>query len=153
EMAFNPFHVVRKRQKTLLAITTIFIMFLFTLQFGPGDIFARLGLSGKRRQEVVVTKMYGNKVLGIQVDEIRVQRKFVREFLSNASLTAFSRVQKELEELGKDVKPGDEDFGRRMQLQSEYQRLMFLPQFLAYSAASLDQLDRVLDFIMWRHQA
>ena len=51
-MAFNPFQIFRKRQKTLLAIVTIFIMFLFVLSTGrwPRDDLARRG--GLEREEM-----------------------------------------------------------------------------------------------------
>ena len=41
-MAYNPFNIFRRNQKALFAVLTVFIMIMFTLSFGRGDLFEQI---------------------------------------------------------------------------------------------------------------
>jgi hypothetical protein len=151
EMAFNPFHIVRKRQKVLMAIVAIFCMILFTLQFGTGDIFARLGLYGRNKENPVVTKLYGDKVTVQDVLLARKQREWAQQFMFAGTSTAIQKLSTESSEDRDSQDP--EAFRRRMLQQSKLQRLYGLWGKYYFLDPRQQELDKVLDFMVWKHQA
>jgi hypothetical protein len=85
-MAFNPFHVFRKRQKVILASVTILIMFIFVLSSGAGrgDFFDQVASwfgVGKKAQAKTVVTLYGKKVTDQELDELRFQRNLANNFM------------------------------------------------------------------------
>src|SRR4051812_43206763 len=82
-MAFNPFNWFRKHQKKLIVVVTIFVMFIFILQFGRGDVFERMAsLFGSRggRGELIAT-INGNKIKEGEVTKTSHKRKAASEFI------------------------------------------------------------------------
>ncbi len=86
-MAFHPFQFFRKRQKTFLAILTIFVMFIFILSYGKGDAFTWLMSimgAGRQKDTTPVTSLYGKTVTVSDVIQLRQQRRVVNTFMFNA---------------------------------------------------------------------
>jgi len=82
-MAYNPFAVFRRNQKTLFAILTIIIMIVFTLSFGAGDFFqwlpTLLGKSGAKGDPVA--KVDGSKVYEPDLAQLNQRRFLASEFM------------------------------------------------------------------------
>ena len=93
-MAFHPFAIVRKHQKVLLALATIFCMGVFILQFGRGDLIeSLLGRGGQNKGEKVVT-LYGKDVYPADILRDRQSRQVANELLQAAVMTAAGDAQK-----------------------------------------------------------
>ncbi|HKI32276.1 MAG TPA: hypothetical protein VKA46_10440 [Gemmataceae bacterium] len=105
-MAFNPFHSFRKRQKTLLAILTIFVMFIFILSYsGSGDalstLMAWLGAGGVgQKDKTEVTKLYGKTITVGDLAQLRQHRHVADTFIQQAVASA---AQPTRNSLGPDV--------------------------------------------------
>jgi hypothetical protein len=90
-MAFHPFQFFRKRQKTFLAILTIFVMFIFILSYGKGDAFTWLmSLLGAERQKdsTPVTTLYNKTITVTDVDQLRLHRRVADRFVMAAQMMA-----------------------------------------------------------------
>src|ERR1700730_17138149 len=104
DMAFNPLHMFRKRQKVLLAILTIGTMFLFVLGSGfKGDFFTRDWFSGRRGDEIYLKTgsgddflMDGKKVATTDLDELRLERRIAASYLMWAHESALQKLSDEL---------------------------------------------------------
>jgi hypothetical protein len=108
-MAFNPFTWFRKHQKMLIAVTTIFVMFIFILQFGQGDAFQRmLGVFGAARaQGQVVTTLNGSKIREGDLDNVRRRRKLASNFMFRQAWDSVPRLLMDL--LNTDLKTEAKD--------------------------------------------
>jgi len=102
-MAFNPFNWFRKHQKKLIGIVTIFVMFIFIVQFGKGDFFERalMWVRGPSHKGEVVTTLNGSKVRQGELGQLSRQRSAASMFLlkqasENHSKTADNILKKEL---------------------------------------------------------
>ncbi|HEV3236159.1 MAG TPA: hypothetical protein VGZ25_04185, partial [Gemmataceae bacterium] len=98
-MAFNPFRAFRKRQKTFLAVMAIVCMLLFV----AGDVISGrkgnfLG-SGKQRNNVVVTKLYGKKVSEEEVRLAREQHRVASQFMVQAAGEGLTRINNQMADL------------------------------------------------------
>ena len=84
-MAFNPFDIFRKRQRSLMAVLVIFCMFIFVLSSGTGgDIFMRANEwfgYGPTREYAT---MYGDEIKQPQVQEIGAERQIANMFMLRA---------------------------------------------------------------------
>lgn len=82
-MAYNPFTWFRKNQKTLFAILTIIIMFVFTAQFGAGDVMHHVNFwfSTGRSLGQEVTELSGRTVRTGDIDELATRRRLANRFL------------------------------------------------------------------------
>jgi hypothetical protein len=162
DMAFNPLHMFRKRQKTLLAILTIGTMFLFVLGSGiKGDFFSRDWWGGRRGDEIYLKNseggdflLDGKKVATSDLDQLRVDRLLAASYLMWAHESALQKLSAELQTYDK-TPPTDfiadkrrEDLRRKaQQLQSKG---FYYAQILPFQANMVDEL---LDFKMWRDKA
>jgi hypothetical protein len=162
EMAFNPLHMFRKRQKTLLAILTIGTMFLFVLGSGiKGDIFSRDWWGGRRGDENYLKTsdgreftLDGKKVSLGDLDDLRLERRLAATYLAAAHQSAFQKIAAELQTYEK-TPPTDVLADKKLRdLQAKAQQLQFkglyYGQFLPFQANKVDEL---LDFKMWRDKA
>jgi hypothetical protein len=95
-MAFHPFQTFRKRQKTLLAILTIFVMFIFILSYsGRGDALDTImsWISGRtRKDKTEVTELYGSTVTVGEMDQLLQHRRMADAFIKNAILQGQPRL-------------------------------------------------------------
>ncbi len=93
-MAYNPFNVFRRNQKTLFAILTIIIMVVFTLSFGAGDFFQWLptlvGQSGNRGEAVATID--GSKVYEADLQKINLNRYLASDFMLASNNLARRKV-------------------------------------------------------------
>jgi hypothetical protein len=91
-MAFHPFQFFRKRQKSFLAVLTIFVMFIFILSYGKGDAFewamSIMGAGRDRKDKTEVTTLYGKTVTVGELDELKINRKAVNVFIQRAMASA-----------------------------------------------------------------
>ncbi len=87
-MAFNPFEAFRKNSKVLIALLTIFVMFIFVLSsgIGGGDFFDWLTVQcgGKEGRNPVYGEIDGKNYRSDQLDEIRRLRGAANLFMLNA---------------------------------------------------------------------
>ncbi len=97
-MAFNPFDVFRRNQRILFAILTVFIMFMFTLSFGQGDIFQWLPrwLGDKRGGGEVLAVIDGSKVTEFEVAKVRERRIIANQYMSAAAISSMNGLEKYL---------------------------------------------------------
>jgi hypothetical protein len=105
-MAFNPFHTFSVRSRTgksVLAVLTIVVMFMFVLSSGAvgskNDIFDQLGgffASSKSRGDVIA-KAYGEDVRSSELEDVRRQRVAAREYLSRAMDAAYTESARSLD--------------------------------------------------------
>src|SRR3954471_6445623 len=111
-MAFNPFHTFSVRSRTgksVLAVLTIVVMFMFVLSSGAigsgNDLFDQLGgmFSSKKGHGEVIAKAYGDDVRWSEVEEARRQRQVAREYLVRAVEASQTEWAKQLDA---DVKAG-----------------------------------------------
>lgn len=107
-MAFHPFRSFRKHQKTLLAILTIFIMFIFVLSFGQGDFFQRMPYwvsSWFRKTEVAKTAdnkdltIHGKTVPLQELRELKQQRTLAIAALMHALAAKHKEIESEYAKL------------------------------------------------------
>ncbi|HUR52681.1 MAG TPA: hypothetical protein VMZ71_00995, partial [Gemmataceae bacterium] len=89
-MAYNPFNVFRRNQKSIFAVLTVFIMFMFVLGSGLGggmDFFEWLPqwIGSKSRKGDVVATVDGSKLYSGELDAIRRQRHMANKFMALAS--------------------------------------------------------------------
>jgi hypothetical protein len=90
-MAFHPFQFFRKRQKTFLAILTIFVMFIFILSYGKGDAFEwAMGLMGARDRadKTEATTLYGKTITVGDLGQLRYNRQAAENFVLGSIETA-----------------------------------------------------------------
>jgi hypothetical protein len=182
EMAFNPLHAFRKRQKTGLAILAILCMFLFILQFGRGDIFERLGIGRSRKDEIVLKQpddekflMNGKKVTGTDLYQLNHQRLMANTYLGAAYGTAADKIESDINKLQDDMKKGAgfemDSFKKYQELNQKKQKLdrlsapyrvytqmhgpqrdLLLKIYGEYIQADT-LLNELLDFSLWREEA
>lgn len=92
-MAFHPFQSFRKRQKTLLAILTIFVMFIFILSYGKGDAFewlmSKIGVGRGRKDKAEVTTLYNKTVTVGDLQELFQNRRLADEFMRRATASIY----------------------------------------------------------------
>ncbi len=142
-MAFHPFHIVRKHQKVLLAIATIFCMFVFILQFGSGDIMSRFGFGrGASKGDKIIT-LYGKDLSQTDVNQIGAARRLANELVLQAMRAASDDASKAV----KDYNPEKPDAVDRqlqgirdltsLENQSSFQ---LVPSFPTY----IGELDKIL---------
>jgi hypothetical protein len=100
-MAFHPFQSFRKRQKTLLAILTIFVMFIFILSYGKGDAFdwlmTHLGAGRRPQDKTEVVKLYGKTVTVGELAQLRDHRHVADTFIQRAVASAAQPERKKLD--------------------------------------------------------
>lgn len=88
-MAYNPFNIFRRNQKALFAVLTVFIMIMFTLSFGRGDLFEQLPRwLGSSRGEAVC-KIDGHTVKSSELKGPRglhFRRVMANRFMYHAAL-------------------------------------------------------------------
>jgi hypothetical protein len=111
-MAFNLFDTLSARSRTgksVLAVVTILVMFMFVLSSGAigsgNDIFDQLGsfFSSSKGRGPVVATAYGDDVRSSELDDVRKQRQAATEFLARAVSRSYSNWAKALDE---DVRSG-----------------------------------------------
>ena len=104
-MAFNPFEAFRKNSKALLAVLTIFIMFLFVLSSGGGgggDFFDWVSrqFGGKDSRGAKMGEIDGEDYYEIPLNEIRQQRAaanlFMLRALYHADVMLVSQIEADL---------------------------------------------------------
>ncbi len=95
-MAFNPFNVFRRNQKTLFAIITVFVMFTFVLSFGRGDFFDWLPrwLGSKRAGGDVLAVIDGSKLYESEVSRTQRTRTLANQYMSEAAARAGLNLSK-----------------------------------------------------------
>jgi hypothetical protein len=100
-MAFNPFNVFRRNQKTLFAILTVVVMFMFVLSFGRGDFFdwlpRWLGAKGGPRGELLAT-VDGSKVYEKDLNRIQTKRTLANQYMSEAAARAADNLGRYISE-------------------------------------------------------
>ena len=86
-MAYNPFDFFRKNTKIIMAVITIFIMFMFVLSFGQGDFFqaiprwlARWSNSGDS-----VAKIAGSRITTTDLGEVSQRRMMADQVMTVAA--------------------------------------------------------------------
>jgi hypothetical protein len=82
-MAFNPFDVFRRNQKTLFAVLTVVVMFMFVLSFGQGDFFSQVPrwLAARQRSGAVLAEVGGERVYASQLEQVRADRILANQYL------------------------------------------------------------------------
>jgi hypothetical protein len=166
-MAFNPFHAFRKRQKTLLAVLTVGVMFLFVFSYGmKGDPFTDM-MGGRRGRDETVLKQpdgqdflfNGKKVTNTDIFKLAHQRQLADSYLDQVYGTALLRISEDIDRLKKDMtKPGAFDlevFKKQQDLEQKGQKIRFIKferfQSLAMrSFPESEALNNMLDFMRWR---
>lgn len=97
-MAFNPFDVFRRNQRILFAVLTVFIMFMFTLSFGQGDIFQWLPrwLGDKRASGDILATIDGTKIYESDVSQVRQRRIIANQYMASAAFSSMNGLEKYL---------------------------------------------------------
>src|SRR5580765_5875344 len=93
-MAYNPFDFFRRNQKTFFAFLTIVVMFMFVLQFGPGDFFSSIPKYFGGRSGETLAVIDGSKFTEADRDEQRKKRLWANTFMEEAHRRANDRVGK-----------------------------------------------------------
>jgi hypothetical protein len=178
-MAFHPFTWFRKHQKVIFAILTIVCMFVFILQFGPGDPFTKamswFGMRGSKGQ--LVAKIHGDKVYESDLSDLQRRRQLANQFLGAAASTGASMAQAELVQAENKLDPDFKESVRMMArdpraLQDLQRRRRLKPDELRYLAdiqafgawsewrrtgefyfGGNTTTESLLDFLVWRKQA
>ena len=120
-MAYNPFNFFRRNSKIVFAMFTVFVMFTFVLNFGPGDFFTWFPrwLEGLKSKGDPVAVVGGKKITDFELEEQRRVRATANAYM--ASLAGQERrllgetVRSKMEALAKDAKRDaifDPDTGR-----------------------------------------
>ncbi len=96
-MAFNPFHTFRKNSKPILAVVTIFTVFLFVLSSGigqGGDFFDWIGrqLGASSRRGEVLGSIDGTDYYARNLQELRMRRAAANMFLLESADKADQRT-------------------------------------------------------------
>src|SRR5215207_7925556 len=89
-MAYNPFSFFRRNQKTLFAVLTVFVMIMFTLSFGAGDLFDRIPkwLGSQKVTGEVMAVVDGSKVYESELSKRRDSRTIANQFMAQANAVA-----------------------------------------------------------------
>jgi hypothetical protein len=97
-MAFNPFAVFRRNQKTLFAILTVFIMIMFTLSFGAGDFFDWFPrwLGSKRGTGEIMAVVDGSNIYESDLYRRQTGRTLANQFMSQANAIAANNAVQSL---------------------------------------------------------
>ena len=104
-MAYNPFTWFRKNQKTLFAVLTIIIMFVFIAQFGAGDImhYVNFWFSSGRTAGPEVTRLGNRNVYASDIELLTSQRdmanRFLGEMLQTEGQGAIDKLLNKLQKL------------------------------------------------------
>ena len=103
-MAFNPFNIFRRNQKTIFAVITVFIMFTFVLSSGMGggndffDWFPRwFGQKTKKGDQVC--SIAGTRVYEQDLQQVRLQRLIAKRFMELANQQALQNLGLSLRDL------------------------------------------------------
>ena len=99
-MAFNPFDVFRRNQRTLFAILTVFVMFMFVLSFGRGDFFDWLPrwLGSKAQTGEVLATLNGSKVYQSDLYKIETRRLLANQYMTEAAGLASGNLERHIRE-------------------------------------------------------
>lgn len=101
-MAFNPFDTFRKNSKALLAVLTIFIMFVFVLSsgIGGGDFFDWLAraFGGRDSRGSMMGEIDGHEYHKQELDEIRQQRAAANAFMLAAVTVCDNELSSQIEQ-------------------------------------------------------
>src|SRR2546423_15700767 len=89
-MAYNPFSFFRRNQKSLFAVLTVFVMFMFVLSFGKGDFFEWIPrwLGTRKKGGEVMAVVDGSKVYESELGRQRDNRTIANQFMSQANAVA-----------------------------------------------------------------
>ncbi len=108
-MAFHPFGIVRKYQKALMALATVFCMGVFILQFGRGDLIeSLLGRGGQNKGEKLIT-LYGKDVYPSDVTRDRQGRQIANQLVQAAVGSAGGDANKNVMAYNPDKPNADDD--------------------------------------------
>ena len=108
-MAFHPFGIVRKYQKVLMALATVFCMGVFILQFGRGDLIeSLLGRGGQNKGEKLIT-LYGKDVYPSDVTRDRQGRQIANQLVQAAVGSAGGDANKNVMAYNPDKPNADDD--------------------------------------------
>ncbi len=108
-MAFHPFGIVRKYQKVLMALATVFCMGVFILQFGRGDLIeSLLGRGGQNKGEKLIT-LYGKDVYSSNVTRDRQGRQLANQLVQAAVGSAGGDANKNVMAYNPDKPNADDD--------------------------------------------
>jgi len=107
-MAYNPFNIFRRNQKTIFAVVTVFIMFTFVLSSGmsgDADFFNWFPkwLGGKGRKGEPLCSLDGTKIYDRDTVELKRQRTLAAKFMTFAAqqtLQGLDRIFSEQAALG-----------------------------------------------------
>src|SRR5438094_5520524 len=136
-MAFNPFHSIRKHQKTLLAGVTVLAMVTFILSSGTlsgGDFFGEMmRLFGGRARVAEAATVYGRPISQQELAALAQRRRMASEYMMRATLLARANVQRELDGFLQKDPALQRELGTTLlfmnfpefQRQPEYQRQIF----------------------------
>lgn len=137
-MAFNPFESFRKNSKAMLAVLTIFIMFLFVLSTGGGgsdffDWFARQ-FGGDDNRKAVFGEIDGTEYRSTDLDEVRQQRAAANLFMLTAIDRADSALLAQIEQDLKDNRIRDQNVQKSLsQVREELQQIIQFGRILRMS--------------------
>ena len=94
-MAYNPFDMFRRNQKTLFAILTVFIMFMFVLNFGQGDFFQWVPqwLGSRKHTGEIVAVVDGSKLYESELSRKQTDRVLANEFMTRAASVASQNME------------------------------------------------------------
>lgn len=100
-MAFNPFNIFRRNQRTIFAVVTVFTMFTFVLSSGIGgnsDFFEWLPnwIGSKKNKGEVLCVISGSKVTSRELSDIRTQRTIANQYMSQAAQASERNFQKSI---------------------------------------------------------
>ncbi len=109
-MAYNPFNIFRRNQKTIFAVITVFIMFTFVLSSGMGggndffDWFPRwFGTKTKKGDQLCT--IAGSRVYEQDLQQVRLQRLIAKRFMELASQQALQNLQRSMIDLQSKATP------------------------------------------------
>ena len=147
-MAFHPFGIVRKHQKVLLALATIFCMGVFILQFGRGDLIeSLLGGGGQGKGEKLVA-LYGKNIYPADVVRDRQSRQAASELVQDAVMRAAQDAQKNVTAYNPDKPDAADDRLKQLRgfldpnflLQSLMQERRSIDDVIGKNVAELDAI-------------
>src|ERR1700687_2189101 len=152
EMAFNPLHMFRKRQKTMLAILTIGTMFLFVLGSGTkGDVFSGGWFTGRKSGETYLQNksgdeflMNGKRVSAGDLSQLRRERRIAHFYAMSAYRSALQKIGSEMESNRKTSPTEVQTDKRQQDLQSQWFDYVQKSQAYGTFAGGIDDL---LDFM------
>lgn len=131
-MAFNPFESFRRNSKAMLAVLTIFIMFVFILSsgVGGGDFFDWLGrqLGGRDSRGSVMGEIEGSEYHARDLEEVRKNRAAANLFMTVASQHADFAMLSQVDQDLKNNAVRNAEFAKQLQEALEMTRSVIAPQ-------------------------